>query len=63
LNLVRARLSAGEHRAVLGLDRDHAQRRLSRLEHLAHAVMVPPVPTPATNTSIAPAVSFRFLRR
>ena len=29
--------AAGQHRAVLGLDRDHPDRRLARLQHLADA--------------------------
>ena len=37
LDLVRPGLAAGQHRAVLGLDGEDAQRRPARLEHLPDA--------------------------
>src|SRR3546814_16281307 len=37
LDLVRAGLAAGEHGAVLGLDGNHPQPRLARLQRLADA--------------------------
>ncbi len=48
LDLVRARLAAGQHRRILRFHRDHLERRPPGLQHLSDTVMVPPVPTPET---------------
>ena len=55
LDLVRAGLAAGQHRRILGLDRDaSAAPGLRAFSTWPTPVMVPPVPTPATKTSTPP---------
>ena len=60
LDLVRARLAAGEDRRVLRLHRDDLQPGRRGLSTWPTPVMVPPVPTPATKASISPLVSFQI---
>src|SRR6266568_2606066 len=61
LNFVRTGRSAREHGAVLGLDRDHADRRLAGLEHLPDAGRGTAGPNPRhDHVDRAPLVSFQI---
>ena len=57
LDLVRARLAAGDHRRIGRLDGDRLERRVLGRMYRVTPVIVPPVPTPATIMSTRPPVS------